>query len=81
MSEDDHFLTASWGSRKTSISFREQQAELVAEGHYDVALQLGIDDIKTQFPGIYDRHINDALASAPRNLHGSIDWSKFKRKS
>ncbi len=81
METEDHiYRTGSWGNRKSSKKFRAKQRKLVEQGRYDEALQMGIDDILEQNPGVYDEHNKQMLESLPRNTDGSIDWSAFKRK-
>jgi hypothetical protein len=81
MDTQDHiYRTGNWGPRKSSKRFRAEQKELVEQGRYDEALEMGVKDIREQNPEIYDLHIDEMMKSAPRNSDGSIDWSKFKRK-
>jgi hypothetical protein len=81
MQRDDHvYRTASWGSRNSSKRFRADQRRLVEQERYDEALRMGIDDVNAQNPGVYEKHIQQALDSAPRKPDGSINWSAFKPK-
>ena len=81
MKKEDHvFRTASWGNRPIAIEFRSKQEALVKAKKYDEALQMGIDDVRSRNPGLYDEHIKQCLESAPKNTDGTINWSQFKKK-
>ncbi len=60
----DHRLTASYGSSASAISFRAQEAALIAEGKFDEAMQLGIDDIRSLFGTKYDKAIAQMISYA-----------------
>ena len=59
MSIEDHRQTASWGNSLDAQAFRKAEAELWAQGRYKEALQLGITDIETKFPGKYDKALEE----------------------
>lgn len=60
----DHRLTASYGSSASAISFRAQEAALIAEGKFDEAMQMGIDDIRSLFGTKYDKAIAQMISYA-----------------
>lgn len=64
MLTSDHRLTASYGSSASAISFRAQEAALIAEGKFDEAMQLGIDDIRSLFGTKYDKAIAQMISYA-----------------
>ena len=54
MDAADHRMTASWGPSKSAITYREQQAMLIANGDMHAAIQMDIDDIHSKFGTKYD---------------------------
>ena len=58
-----HRKTASYGGRLEAAPFRKRQAELVAKGDFDGAMQLGIDDVRSKFGDLYDDAIDQAVAA------------------
>jgi hypothetical protein len=58
-----HRDTASFGNRRGAPEFRQKQAELVAKGDFDGAMQMGVDDVRSKFGNLYDDAIEQALAA------------------
>lgn len=69
MTVDDHGKTASWGSSKQAIEYRQQQAALIKNKNYKAAIQMDIDDIHSKFGNKYDEAITEMLEYAE-----SIGW-------
>lgn len=57
MDKQDHQQTASYGSSKEAIEYRQQQKELIEDGKFEEAIQMDIDDIKSKFGDRYDEAI------------------------
>jgi len=61
METADHMRTASWGSLRDARAFRQQQADLIAQGRLREAIQIDINDIRSKFGTKYDEHIRQML--------------------
>ena len=61
MDAADHRLTASYGSSKSAIQYREQQRTLINMGRMRDAIQMDIDDIHSKFGSKYDDAIEQML--------------------
>jgi len=57
----DHRQTESWGRSRSAIAYRRQQRALIQQGKFLEALQIDIDDIRSQFGSKYDEAIQDML--------------------
>lgn len=66
---EDHRKTASWGNSLEARAFRAKEAELINQGKYSEALQMGIDDIRETFGSKYDVAISQMLEYA-----STIGW-------
>lgn len=61
---EDHKKTASYGSSSAAVAFRAKEAELIADGKFAEAMQMGIDDIRDLFGTKYDDAISEMIAYA-----------------
>lgn len=59
MEYEDHIKTASWGSSKEAIAYREEQRKLINKGKFREAQQMDIDDIHKKFDDKYDKGIDE----------------------
>jgi hypothetical protein len=57
MTRSDHRNTASYGSGAAAAQFRATQADLISAGRYDLAHQMGVDDIRAIHGSKYDEAI------------------------
>jgi hypothetical protein len=62
-----HRTVTSTGSSATARKWQRTQAQLVASGRIEEAMQMDIDDIRRQFGTKYDTHIKEMLDSLPNN--------------
>lgn len=63
----DHKLTASYGSSSSAVAFRNQEKDLISNGKFLAAQQLGIDDVKKLFGVKYNWAI-DEMVTYTRSL-------------
>lgn len=63
MEPEDHMDTASWGSSKLAKLYRTLQEDLIAQGRFDDAIQMDIDDILQKFGDKYVEHILEMINS------------------
>ena len=68
---EDHMKTASWGSSKEAIEYREGQRQLIDEGKFKEAQQMDIDDIHAKFGSKYDQGIEEMQAYTDKLLEES----------
>jgi hypothetical protein len=61
MEQADHQATASWGNSKEAQAYRQQQADLIAQGKFSEAQQMDINDIQQKFGNKYDDAIQQML--------------------
>lgn len=61
MDKGDHRLTASCGNSREAREYREKQKELIAQGKFNEALQMDIDDLRDKFGDKYDDAIVEML--------------------
>lgn len=57
----DHRQTASWGRSRSAIAYRKRQHELIQQGIFLEALQMDIDDVRSNFGNKYDEAIQEML--------------------
>lgn len=68
MDKQDHQQTASYGSSKEAIEYRQQQKELIEDGKFEEAIQMDIDDIKSKFGDRYDEAIGQMKEYYDNNI-------------
>lgn len=61
MEKADHKQTASWGSSREAMEYRNIQKELIDNGRFEEAIQMDIDDIHDKFGDKYDGAISEML--------------------
>ena len=61
MEPADHKQTQSWGNSKEAQNYRDEQRRLLSEGKLEEAIQMDIDDIRSQFGDKYDGAIQEML--------------------
>ena len=64
MPAEDHRLTASFGSSKEAQEYREIERQLISQGNYHDAIQMGIDDLHLKFGNKYDEGISQMIEAA-----------------
>ncbi len=64
MSTEDHRRTASYGSSRDAMQYRDTQAKLIEQGKYHEAIQMDIDDITSKFGAQYNDAIEKMLEYA-----------------
>jgi RHS repeat-associated protein len=67
MEQADHEQLYSTGYSLQSQAWQQYQRELINQGRITEAMRMDIDDIKRRFPGKYDQHIEDMVASLKDN--------------
>ncbi|WP_373287619.1 RHS repeat-associated core domain-containing protein [Streptomyces purpureus] len=67
MEYDHHRQLRSTGFDLQAQAWQMWQRELVSQGRVTEAMRMDIDDIKHKFPGTYDQHIEDMVASLKNN--------------
>ncbi|MFB6855959.1 DUF6531 domain-containing protein [Streptomyces sp. NPDC056341] len=67
MQRDHHDQLYSTGYSLQSQAWQQYQRELINSGRITEAMRMDIDDIKRRFPGTYDQHIKDMVASLDDN--------------
>ncbi|WP_442816787.1 RHS repeat domain-containing protein [Streptomyces sp. NBC_01445] len=67
MQRDHHEQLYSTGYSLQSQAWQQYQRELINSGRITDAMRMDIDDIKRRFPGTYDQHIKDMVASLDDN--------------
>ncbi|RNF87767.1 DUF6531 domain-containing protein [Streptomyces botrytidirepellens] len=67
MTEADHDRLRSTDSDIQALAWQEWQRDLVNQGRITEAMKMDIDDIRHKFPGKYDKHIEDMVASLKDN--------------
>jgi hypothetical protein len=78
MLEKDHKRTASHGSTPDAIKWRQKQADLIEQGKFQEALEMGIKDVREKFPdGRYEKGIKQAQEYAKQL---QLDPNKLKPK-
>jgi hypothetical protein len=68
----DHRKTGSYGSSQDAIDFRRKEKELIDQGFWDDAIELGIDDMQDKFEDKYDDAIGEMIDDLPDDWG---DWS------
>lgn len=76
MDPADHRLTASNGAMPGSDAYRAKQKALIDDGKFKEAIQMDVDDIKKNFPGKYEKCLDEMIEYA-----SSIDQSLLKPKT
>jgi len=76
MLTDDHKDTASYGSSTESKQYRAEQAKHIANGDFDKAMQMDVDDIRDLFGNKYDYAIDEMIEYAESK--GYIDKGSVK---
>jgi hypothetical protein len=67
MEAADHALTASYKNSAAAMDYLQTQADLIAQGRIDEAIQMDINNVQTLFPGKYDAAIDDMVNALPQN--------------
>ncbi|WP_055552089.1 hypothetical protein [Streptomyces sp. NBRC 110028] len=67
MEKAEHEKLRSSGFSREAQAWQMWQRDLIAQGKLTEAMKMGIDDIKLQFPGKYDKHIEDMVATLKDN--------------
>ncbi|WP_327678448.1 DUF6531 domain-containing protein [Streptomyces sp. NBC_00467] len=67
MERDDHLDLYSTGYSVQTQAWHLRQRELISQGHLTEAMRMDIVDIKSKFPGKYDQHIEEMVASLKYN--------------
>ncbi|MFD3475889.1 hypothetical protein [Streptomyces sp. NPDC058695] len=67
MQRDHHEQLYSTGYSLQSQAWQQYQRELINSRRITDAMRMGVDDIKRRFPGTYDQHIKDMVASLDAN--------------
>lgn len=67
METADHRVTASWGRRAAAARFRQRELELLRQGRFAEAQDLGIADIRRRFGNKYDDAIREMLRYSRAN--------------
>jgi hypothetical protein len=62
MKTTDHILTGSWGSSKEAKAFQARQYEMISQGNFEGALNMGISDVQAKFGTKYNGAIKQAQA-------------------
>jgi hypothetical protein len=65
MSPEDHAKTGSFNSFEEASAFRERQADLIRQGRFDDAFEMGVRDVLEKFP---DGRYDEAIAQARQYL-------------
>lgn len=60
MTAEDHSKTASWRNSKEARNYRKQQKNLIAQGQFQDAQQMDVDDIRSKFGDKYDVGLKEA---------------------
>ena len=71
MEKGDHMETASWGSSKAAVEYREKQRQLIDEGKFKEAQQMDIEDVREKFGDKYDKAIEEMQAYTDELLEES----------
>ncbi|MCR5720941.1 MAG: hypothetical protein K6G72_01125 [Lachnospiraceae bacterium] len=58
----DHKATSSYGSGATAVAFRAKESNLISQGKFLGAQNLGISDLQSRFGSKYNYAINDMVA-------------------
>ncbi|QEC76287.1 RHS repeat domain-containing protein [Mucilaginibacter ginsenosidivorax] len=66
MKTTDHVLTGSWGNFKESKAFQAKQYEMISQGNFEGAMNMGIEDVQAKFGTKYDVGIQQAKAYADK---------------
>ncbi|WP_353188734.1 hemagglutinin repeat-containing protein [Pseudomonas sp.] len=74
MDPEDHKKTASFGRSEEAKAYRDKQQELLEEGRLMDAIQMDINDIRSQFGNKYDEGIRQMLEYASK-----LDPNDFRR--
>ena len=67
MERDDHLDLYSTGYSVQTQAWHLRQRELISQGRLTEAMRMDIVDIKSKFPGKYDQHIEEMVASLKHN--------------
>ena len=57
METPDHLQTASWGSSADAEAYRQLEQQMIEQGRFGDAQQMGIDDVQNLFGDKYDEGI------------------------
>ncbi|MEE0874939.1 MAG: polymorphic toxin-type HINT domain-containing protein [Ruminococcus sp.] len=60
MDKSDHRFTASYDRKRGSSEYRAMQKKLISEGRFQEAFDMDVADIQKNFPGKYDKSIQQA---------------------
>lgn len=61
MEKADHMKTKSWGSSDKAKAWRAKQKELIDQGKFREAVEMDLQDIRSQFGNKYDKGIKEML--------------------